>query len=162
MSPPITRREFITRLAQFGGSAYGAMLALGLLETPPLQKFSLAGQVEGKRIIILGAAAVALGNLSPAEREKAALAEGRNIHPQYDEAFETSFSVAWHKIKYNLGGWALYDQITRADSYPVLNEPDGAVYLAGEHLSYLTGWMAGALESAQQVVAALHARILSQ
>ena len=29
--------------------------------------------------------------------------------------------------------------------------PDGRLYFAGDHVSYLTGWMAGALESAQQV-----------
>jgi len=32
------------------------------------------------------------------------------------------------------------------------------VLLAGEHLSYLTGWQAGAIESAWQQVEALHRR----
>jgi monoamine oxidase len=40
-----------------------------------------------------------------------------------------------------------------------LNAADGPIYLAGEHLSYLTGWMAGALESARTVVEALHTRV---
>jgi monoamine oxidase len=42
-----------------------------------------------------------------------------------------------------------------------LTEPDGRISLAGEHASYLTGWMAGALESAQRVVTTLHQRVLN-
>lgn len=108
-----------------------------------------------------GPAAAALGQFTPAQRAAFALQEGRKIHPQYDDTFESSFSVSWHKIKYSLGGWAFYDQISRAEAYPLLTESDGRIYLAGEHASYLTGWMAGALESAQRVVAALHQRVLS-
>ncbi|HXV99953.1 MAG TPA: flavin monoamine oxidase family protein, partial [Anaerolineae bacterium] len=109
-----------------------------------------------------GDQAIEMGQLSPAGREARALEEGRKIHPQYDETFEASFSVAWHKIKYTLGGWAFYFSDTREQYYPTLNEPDGAIYLAGEHVSYLNGWMAGALESAQQVVTAIHERVLSK
>jgi monoamine oxidase len=55
-----------------------------------------------------------------------------------------------------------YSGAARAQHYPVLNRPDGPIYLAGEHLSYLTGWMAGALESARQVVTAIHERVQAQ
>jgi monoamine oxidase len=108
-----------------------------------------------------GGEALRLGNLSPSEREAHALQQGRKIHPQYDETFESSFSVSWHRVRYSLGGWAFYSQATRELYYPILNQPDGPIYLAGEHLSYLTGWMAGAFESAQRVVAAVHERVLS-
>lgn len=100
-----------------------------------------------------------MANLSLAERQARALAEGGKIHPQYEQEFETGFSVAWHKVKYNLGGWASYTSDVRKQFYPRLNEPDGAIYLAGEHLSYYTAWMAGALESMRKVVSALHARV---
>lgn len=100
------------------------------------------------------------GLLSPAEREAEALAQGRKIHPQYDESFESSFSAAWHKIKYTLSGFAFYTEFTRETYYPLLNQPQGAIYLAGEHVSYLTGWMAGALESAQRVATLIHERVL--
>ncbi|MBO1346766.1 MAG: flavin monoamine oxidase family protein [Hormoscilla sp. GUM202] len=106
-----------------------------------------------------GEAAVEMGNLSAAERQARALTEGGKIHPQYPQEFETGFSVAWHKIKYNLGGWATYTGDLRQQFYPRLNQPDGPIYLAGEHLSYYTGWMAGALESTRTTVAALHQRV---
>jgi len=102
-----------------------------------------------------------MADLSLAERQVRALQEGSKIHPQYQEEFETSFSVAWHKIKYSLGGWASYTTEMRDNFYPRLNEPDGAIYLAGEHLSYYTGWMAGAFESMRKVVAALHTQVQS-
>jgi monoamine oxidase len=124
------------------------------------------GYLTSKGILLgyyhFGNHALELGNLSPAAREARALAEGRKIHAQYNDTFEASFSVAWHKVKYNLGGWAFYAPGIREQYYPTLNQPDGAIYLAGEHLSYLNGWMAGALESAQQVVTAIHARSLSK
>jgi monoamine oxidase len=76
---------------------------------------------------------------------------GRQIHLQYPAHFETGVSLYWPNIPYNLGGWATYTTQSRQQFYPRLNQPDGNIYLAGEHLSYLTGWMAGAFESARLV-----------
>ncbi len=103
--------------------------------------------------------ALETGNLSLKERQALALSQGSKIHPQYQQEFENSFSVAWHKIKYNLGGWASYTTQIREQYYPTLNQPDGPIYLAGDHLSYYPGWIAGALESARKVVKDLHQRV---
>jgi monoamine oxidase len=121
----------------------------------------------GKKGILIGyynfeEKALNTGKLSYADREKLALQKGRLIHPQYDKEFEKSFSVSWHNTKYNLGGWAEYDTDTRKNYYPVLLKPDKQVYFAGEHLTYLNAWMAGAFESARSVVAAVHARVTEQ
>ena len=100
------------------------------------------------------------GKLSPPERLAYAMEQGARIHPQYPAEFAGgAFSVAWQRIPYNLGGWAVWTEEARARLYPVLNEPDGPFYLAGEHLTYLGGWMAGAFESAKAVVAAIHERV---
>jgi monoamine oxidase len=121
----------------------------------------------GKKGILIGyynfnEKAQKIGALGYADREKFALEKGRLIHPQYDKEFEGSFSVSWHKTKYNLGGWAVYNTETRKTQYPVLLKPDKQVYFAGEHLTYLNAWMAGAFESARSTVAALHARVSEQ
>jgi monoamine oxidase len=102
------------------------------------------------------------GELSYPEREKLALEKGALIHPQYAKEFEHSFSVSWNKTKYNLGGWAIYSAAERQTLYKALLQPDKQVYFAGEHLTYLNAWMAGALESARSVVAALHGRVTGQ
>lgn len=122
--------------------------------------------LSGKGILIgyynFNEKAVATGNLSYQEREKLALDKGSLIHPQYLQEFETSFAVSWHKTRYSLGGWALYSAEERRTLYKALLVPDGRVYFAGEHLTYLNAWMAGALESARSVVAALHSRVTGQ
>lgn len=100
-----------------------------------------------------------MGNLSLEGRLEKALNEGGKIHPQYRAEFENGFSLAWHKIPYSEGGWAAYTADTRKDHFSTLNEPDGHIYFAGEHTTYFTAWMAGALTSAQNVVEALHQRV---
>ncbi|HTL07804.1 MAG TPA: flavin monoamine oxidase family protein [Chitinophagaceae bacterium] len=99
-----------------------------------------------------------MGALSPKEREAIALQKGRLVHPQYDKEFERSFSVSWHTTEYSLGGWALYSQEERQRYYKALLAPEQRVYFAGEHMTYLNAWMAGAFESARSVVTAVHTR----
>lgn len=104
-----------------------------------------------------------VGNMSYKDREKLAYEKGMLVHPQYEKEYDNkSFSVSWHKTKYSLGGWAIYSDEERQTSYKKLLVPDKHVYFAGEHLTYLNGWMAGALESARSVVTALHARVNEQ
>jgi monoamine oxidase len=106
-----------------------------------------------------GAAAAQMSKQAPARRIADALAQGTKIHPQYAQEYETGFSIAWRNVPYSLGGWAGYTDETRRDLYPALNRPDGRWLLAGEHMSYLTGWMAGAFESARVAVTAVHERV---
>ena len=95
--------------------------------------------------------------MTPAERIRHALAIGSKIHPDvYEREFESGFSVAWHLVPHSLGGWASWSGDARREHYPTLNEPDGRLYLAGEHLSYMTGWMSGAIESAWLQIEKIH------
>ncbi len=105
-----------------------------------------------------GAAAARTGSLAPADRLAQALAEGEAIHPQYRTEFETGFSVAWQHVAHTGGGWAQYTEAQRQQEYRTLQQPDRAFYLAGDYLTHLSGWMAGALASARSVVAAVHER----
>ena len=109
-----------------------------------------------------GAQAAKVSALSPAERQALASRAGDRVFPGYSDNIESSFSAAWHRIEHNLGGWAQWSDEARVSAYPVLCEPDGRLYLAGEHLSYLTGWQAGGIESAWQQITKLHARIQAE
>ncbi len=102
------------------------------------------------------------GDLSYTQRQELALEKGSLIHPQYKKEFEKSFSVSWHKTKYNLGGWAVYSNESRKSLYQALLKPDKQVYFAGEHTTYLNAWMAGAFESARSTVTNIHARTMGQ
>ncbi len=104
-----------------------------------------------------GPDAAQVGKLAPAGARGARAGAGRAHPPAVPGGVRgrgVFRGVAAHP--YNLGGWASWSEEARARIYPVLNEPDGPFYLAGEHLTYLGGWMAGAFESAKAVVAALH------
>ncbi|MCR2804659.1 flavin monoamine oxidase family protein [Paenibacillus soyae] len=109
-----------------------------------------------------GGNADSLGKMTFQEREAHALKQGAKIHPQYFKEFESSFSVDWKKIKYNEGGWVSYSGDQRQTVYPTLCKPDRRVYLAGEHISYITAWMAGGIESARAVVTDINERVMKE
>lgn len=109
-----------------------------------------------------GEKAEQLGNMSHKEREQTALSKGELIHPQYENEFENSFSVSWHKTRFSMGGWSEYTSGSRRSIYEVLHRHEGNIYFAGEHMTYLNSWMAGAFESARDVVSKLHSRVSGQ
>jgi monoamine oxidase len=92
--------------------------------------------------------------MPPGQRLQAALKEGEALHRNYSQELspEQGVSVAWGKIPYSLGGWISWEETARETAYRVLNVADGPIYLAGEHMSYLTGWQEGAVLSAHKVV----------
>lgn len=106
----------------------------------------------------MGENAKVMGNRPPDDRVAVALAQGGRLHPQYRDTFESAYSIAWQKAPYSLGGWAQYTPELRRQHYARLNEADGALYLAGDHLSYTSGWIAGALGSARLVATRIHER----
>jgi monoamine oxidase len=108
-----------------------------------------------------GAAASRISGMSLADRKAYALAAGSKVFPEYAASAEGSFTMCWHRIPFNMGGWAEWTEEGRAKYYPTLLEPDGRIYLAGEHLSYLTGWQEGGIESAWQQIAKLHKRAMA-
>ena len=117
----------------------------------------------GKKGVLIGcynfgAEAEEMGRLKPEARVERAIVEGSKIHPQYRDEFENGFSVAWHKTPFNLGAYAIYGMGARREHYPTLCEGDGRVHFAGEHMSWLTGWMGGALDSARAVATRIHDR----
>ena len=138
----------------YGGHVYTDNEDIGSISLP-------SGNWQGAKGTVLGyyqfdAAAIKVSAMAPAERAEFATAFGQKVFPQYRENIEASFSVAWHRVQHSMGGWAEWDEEGRRTAYPVLCQPAGRIYLAGEHLSYLTGWQAGAIESAWLQIAKLH------
>jgi monoamine oxidase len=111
----------------------------------------------------MGDVARAMAARPPEERLRIALEQGARIHPQYTDSFDNaSYSVAWHRTPHSLGGWAQYSPALRRTYFDTLNAPDGALYLAGEHVSWVTAWIVGALASARLVATKLHERASRQ
>ena len=141
----------------YGGHIYNDIPGIRTISLPSSAWHSQKGVLLG--YYAFGGEAAKISALSPEERAKFAVAQGQKIFPEYAENFETAFSKSWHLDPHNLGGWAEWNDEGRQNAYPLLCEPDGRIYLSGEHLSYLTGWQAGAIESAWQQIAKLHARV---
>jgi monoamine oxidase len=103
-----------------------------------------------------------VGALAPAERLALAVENGERLHAGYAKGLTHGISVAWHKLPENLGAWADWSPETRKSAYETLCRPDGPIHLAGEHLSYVTGWQEGAVLSAQAAVTAIAERVRSR
>ena len=142
----------------YGGHIYNDMPGIGTITLPSTGWQGQKGVLLG--YYAFGGEAAKISAKSPADRAAFAVAAGQKIFPEYAENFENAFSFSWHLAEFNLGGWAEWGEEGRKSAYPVLTEPDGRVYLAGEHLTYLGGWQAGAIESAWQQIGRLHARVL--
>ncbi|GAB6928580.1 flavin monoamine oxidase family protein [Paenibacillus sp. JCM 10914] len=125
---------------------------------PPTDYFGKKGILLG--YYTYGSNADKFASMTYAERERHALAQGAKIHPQYPKEFEASYSIDWKKTKYQEGGWVSYSADDRKTYYPTLCKPDNRIYLAGEHISYITAWQAGAIESAREVVTDIHQRVM--
>jgi monoamine oxidase len=145
--------------AIYGGHIYYDDPDVGSMNLPSTGWLGPKGVILGYYQFGINAAKISA--LSLADRKAFALAAGQKVFPQYTDSAESAFSIAWHRVQYNLGGWAQWDEAGRADAYPILNEPDGRLYLAGEHLSYITGWQEGAIESAWKQIAKLHKRVMA-
>ncbi len=102
------------------------------------------------------------GRMAPTKRLQAAMLSGEKLHSGYSSEVSGGISVCWNNVPYAQGAWAEWGPDQRQTTYPLLNEPDGPIYLAGEHLSYLTGWQEGAVLSAHSVVRAIANRVQAE
>lgn len=141
----------------YGGHVHTDLPGIGSISLPSTGWQSQKGVLPGYYNFEGEAAEISAMSLK--ERTEFALTAGEKIFPAYRTSFESAFSVAWHRIPYNLGGWADWTEDARKNAYPLLFEGEGRVLLAGEHMSYLPGWQAGAIESAWQQIAKIHRRI---
>lgn len=109
-----------------------------------------------------GINAADISRMSLAERQEFAISWGEKIHPTYRQDFESMISVHWHLMPNLLGAWPSYTQVSREQYFPTLQEPDGRIYLVGEHLSYLNAWQEGAFQSAWMQVEKSHKRAMAE
>ncbi|MER6076901.1 FAD-dependent oxidoreductase [Streptomyces sp. NPDC001833] len=126
---------------------------------PSNDYFSDAGTLTGA--YNFGAHAEEMGKLAPADRLRLARDGAAQLHREFLEKNtvpqELGVTIAWHKVPYQLGGWADWDPSDQdhETAYKQVLEPegDGRFYVVGDQASPLPGWQEGAMMSAQYVVA---------
>ncbi len=101
--------------------------------------------------------ALTLGELEPPQRLQLAREGAIRLHPEFsDETIvptRMGLSIAWHKVPYQLGGWAEWkDTPEDRVAYGRLLSPDGRFHIIGDQVSPLPGWQEGAMMSAQYVI----------
>jgi len=98
----------------------------------------------------------------PSQRLADAIADAEVLHPGYAKEVKNGVAVSWAKIPFSGGAWAEWDEGARDAAYPVLLQPDGPFYFAGEHMSYVTGWQEGAVRSAQYTIGQIAERVAAR
>ncbi|HUA01986.1 MAG TPA: flavin monoamine oxidase family protein [Candidatus Aquilonibacter sp.] len=111
-----------------------------------------------KGVIIAG---YGMENGSPLEAMdlRAKLAASRQsvelLHPGRSQEMAKPICVCWGRIPYNLGSWVHVNEPTMFPGYERAIQPDGPIFLCGEHLSHIVGWQEGAALSAHRAVSLL-------
>ncbi|MEA2463816.1 MAG: monoamine oxidase [Acidobacteriota bacterium] len=98
--------------------------------------------------------AIAYGKMPLQKRLVEAMKGAKKVHPDFDKhvPLELGLSIAWQNIPYQLGGWA--DDWSCDKTIPqTLLKPEGRFWVAGDQVSYLSGWQEGAVRSAHHVIA---------
>ncbi len=155
--------EFRRRFWEEDEAIYGGMSYTD--QEIELLAYPNQGMMSDGPAVMLGAYATTQKNtlnltrMTPEERIEAALSQGEKIHPQYRKEFLNGVSVSWYRVPWMLGCRARWSHEARAAHYDSLAAIDGRVVLAGDHLSYMPGWMEGSLQSALDTVERLHQRV---
>lgn len=142
----------------YGGQSFSNDPMLGILDYPDDDYLSEGGVMLG--MYNFGNNSAYVSSLPYEDRAELALNLGSKIHPQMRDEYISAFSVAWHLEPYSLGAWPSFTAESREQVMPILQEPDGRIYLVGEHLSHVNAWMEGAVQSAWMQVEKLHTRVM--
>ncbi|SFJ72456.1 monoamine oxidase [Streptosporangium canum] len=99
------------------------------------------------------------GGLPHRDRRNRALTQGKKIHgDKYRAELRSSVSIAWQRQPHIEGAWVYWP--SHQGAFALLQRPAGRVYFAGDWLTHLIAWQAGAMESARKAVTELHRRVL--
>lgn len=156
--------QFNRRFWEEDDDIYGGASTLGIpghtVVYPSYGYFGKKGIIMSEYAI--GYPAVAFGKLSLAEQVEQAIVRSERIHPgQFRKHYDgKAFSLCWHLTRYSEAGWSAWSPPDRYKHLPVLREPQGRIYFAGDYLSNLVGWQVGAIESAWTQIEKLHANVM--
>jgi monoamine oxidase len=80
------------------------------------------------------------------------------LFPGRASLLERGITVAWNHMPWNLAPWTKWDTPYN-EVYRRLDQPEGRVYLAGEHLSHISGWQEGSAQSVHRVLKLIAERV---
>ena len=81
------------------------------------------------------------------------------LHPERSSELKNPIYMSWGHIPYNLGSWISNADEGAPPGYEVWIQPQGRIFLAGDHTSHIVGWQEGAALSAHRAVNGIGARV---
>jgi monoamine oxidase len=99
-----------------------------------------------------GAAAESFNARPIDERLHIAKQQGEKLHADYSKLVEHGIAIGWNNIEFARFGWADESDAAFAAPAQVLAEPQGRFHMAGDQITYWSGWQEGALISALEAV----------
>jgi monoamine oxidase len=109
-----------------------------------------------------GAAAQRFEQLTPSQRQAAAIAQAAKVHPRYGEYVDNGISVVWRRIRYLQGCAPLWTAAGRSEFFATLRNAHGRHYMVGDQVSFASGWQQGAMDSAWAAVRDIDARVRAE
>jgi monoamine oxidase len=104
-------------------------------------------------------AAIAFNKRPVAERLKIAREQGERLHPGYSGHVQHGLAIGWENMEFAQGGWANEEEHEFGPNITVLAQPQGRFIVAGDHISFWSGWQEGALQAAWHAVAAIDKQV---
>jgi monoamine oxidase len=102
---------------------------------------------------MMGANGLAFAKVAESDRSDYFAKNVRTFFPEIDAQMEKSATKIWQDDPWVFGGWAYYQKGELGQGMPLSKRREGRVFFCGEHTSPWSGWMQGAFESANRVVA---------
>jgi monoamine oxidase len=102
-----------------------------------------------------GASAIAFNAKPLAERLAIAREQGERLHPGYAKYVERGLAIGWENMEFARGGWINEDDPNFQANSTILSQPQGRFHMAGDQITFVSGWQEGAVIAAQYAVTAI-------
>jgi monoamine oxidase len=99
-----------------------------------------------------GAKAERFNAMPIAERLRVAKEQGEKLHASYGRHVEHGLAIGWNNMEFERFGWADETDPTFRAKAELLSMPQGRFHMAGDQLTFWSGWQEGALISALAAV----------
>ena len=140
-----SRRRFWADAGEAGGAATD--LLIGQVAEHPFVRGDEAGPRSVLECHTKGAEALRLAGMPEDERLAASAREMEKVHPGFLKNVEGGASYAWGDDPWAGGGYPVWRPGQLLEWLPELARPEARIHFAGEHTSWLSRTMEGALES---------------
>ncbi len=83
-------------------------------------------------------------------------------HPRLRDEVEHAFQFSWADDPWARGAYTYFEPGQLLSLSPIIRQPEGRIFFAGEHASNFPGWMQGALESGLRAARQVHEADLAE